>query len=490
MPLLRKKGQMPAEFERSSTHAAGRSARNLLIVFGVVLAASLFGILTRPVGFLAAIWPANAILIGIMARHPALSTPLGWVAAFWGYIAADMMTGGDLGVTVWLTFANMAGAGTAYLLLMRLRRADRQLRHPSSVVYLFVICVIAAAVAAFVGGGAALMLFDRDPVTGFAFWFTTELVNMIIVLPAILTSPAIGAEASLLPRLHGRPLRHWVPALVLAASSLGALLIGGPGAFAYPVPALLWCALSYNLFATSLLVLAFSVVQMVGLSIGLLSVPSDGDQLMMSVSIRLAIALIALGPLAVASINTARENLVERLRHIATHDGLTGALTRGAFLDLARRRLEGAGEQPQVAVLMLDVDRFKSFNDRFGHAIGDKVLVEASQAIASCLRQEDLFGRLGGEEFAILLTGVPACGAFEAAERIRRRVEQLSFEAGREKLRITISIGLASPATATPSFDQLLTAADKAVYEAKAAGRNRTVIAGAGATGKRKQRAA
>lgn len=474
---------MPGKFHDLLIKEKSRIFPNLAIVFGVVLAASLFGILTRPMGFLAAFWPANAILIGMMARHPALSTPFGWVAAFAGYVAADMMTGSAPVVTLWLTLANMAGAATAYLLLMRLRLADRRLEHPASVVYLFVICVAAAGVAALAGAAASMLVFDRDPFTGFAFWFATELVNMIVVLPVILTSPPIRSWR--LPVPLRRRWDHSLPAIVLAASVAGALVVGGPGAFAYPVPALLWCALSYSLFSTSILVLGFSIVQLVALSAGYLSVPADGDRLMTDVSIRLAIALIALGPLAVASINAAREKLVRRLRHTANHDGLTGALTRGAFLEQARRKLDApASHDVRAAVLMLDVDSFKSFNDRYGHAVGDRVLAEAAQAIRTGLRAEDIFGRLGGEEFAILLTALSPQEAHDAAERIRARVERLTFEAasieaGEAELRITVSIGLASRTDAGRDLRELLIAADRAVYEAKSGGRNRIVVADA-----------
>lgn len=463
--------------ERLATAPSGQTARNAAFVFLVILLASLFGILTRPVGFLAAVWPANAILLAIMVRNPALSGPAGWAAAFLGYLCADLSTGGGLLFTLWLTAANMAGAMAGYLLFMRLPEGDRRLGRPLSIVCMFMICAIAGAVAGVVGGGAARLLFGRDLLTGFVFWFTTELVNAIVVLPAILTAPRL---AGLSPAVQIKALREadWRPVLALLASMAGSLLVGGPGAFAYPIPALLWCALSYSPFATAMLTLCFSLVQLVTAALELLPVPNGGDELMGTVSIRLAIALIALGPIAVASISAARDELLRRLQHAADHDSLTGTLARAAFMQRGARMLDGRENGP-VAALMIDLDHFKTVNDRYGHAAGDRVLAETAATIAAALRTGDLLGRLGGEEFAVVLQNASEADARAISERIRVAVERLAIAAAPDQtLHVTASIGLAfGRGSARKCFDTLLASADKALYAAKSAGRNRVVAA-------------
>jgi hypothetical protein len=205
---------------------------------------------------LAALWPANAILLGLMVRNPTMASVWGWLGAFIGYIAADLVTGGELGITLWLTLANMVGAFSGYLLFQLLSEGDKRLRRPQSVLYLFAICCAAAAAAALTGGGAARILFGRDFLSGIEFWFVTELVNNLIILPVILTLPEQPVKALRgFIRSASAEVLSWKigPLLALLASAACSLLVGGAGAIAFPVPALLWCALSYGMFSTALL---------------------------------------------------------------------------------------------------------------------------------------------------------------------------------------------------------------------------------------------
>ena len=113
-------------------------------VAGIVFAASLFGILTRPDGMLAVLWPANALLTAAFVRGRAMNTPLGWCAAFIAYMAADLLTGNDIYTAIWLTGANLAGVAVGVILLRRLSVEDRNLRRPQSVQYL---CLTGAGAA-------------------------------------------------------------------------------------------------------------------------------------------------------------------------------------------------------------------------------------------------------------------------------------------------------------------------------------------------------
>lgn len=175
--------------------------------------------------------------------------------------------------------------------------------------------------------------------------------------------------------------------------------------------------------------------------------------------------------------------LEEALRVQATYDALTGALNRTAVLDLLRRELSrGARARHPVTAMMLDLDHFKAVNDTRGHMAGDAVLREVVRRTAACVRAYDGVGRYGGEEFLIVL---PGCGAEEAlrlAERIRASVTATGIDTPEGRVSTTASIGLAwSVPAETTSPEDLIGAADRALYAAKERGRNRVERAGLGA---------
>lgn len=169
-----------------------------------------------------------------------------------------------------------------------------------------------------------------------------------------------------------------------------------------------------------------------------------------------------------------------QLRGMAYTDALTGVDNRRAFFERAQSLLahtRAVGEP--FGLLLLDLDRFKSINDRYGHPGGDAMLVEFARVARALLRDADAFARVGGEEFAALLPGASVQQAWEVAERLREFVAAHPFALpGGEVARLTVSIGVAAADTATASVDALVLEADRAVYRAKSGGRNRTEVAG------------
>lgn len=160
------------------------------------------------------------------------------------------------------------------------------------------------------------------------------------------------------------------------------------------------------------------------------------------------------------------------LRLIARQDSLTGSLTRRAFLDRMDRLLE---KQQPASLLLIDLDHFKSVNDTFGHPVGDLVLKSVSMTVQSSLRRTDAFGRLGGEEFAVLLPVADEGGALAFADRLRGEVAARALPeiAGAN---VTLSIGIAGHRKGE-SRDEWLARADHALYAAKTTGRNCCVVA-------------
>ncbi len=242
------------------------------------------------------------------------------------------------------------------------------------------------------------------------------------------------------------------------------------------MPALLWCALSYSVFSTALLTLLFGAWALSSIALGLLPVDGSGPNASVALlSTRLGVSLIAIAPLTVACVMAGRQQLLQRLQHLASHDQLTGLLNRHAFHEQAQDSLQqlASGRQP-VALLMLDIDNFKPVNDSHGHAAGDRVLTAFAAISTACLREVDLMGRVGGEEFAILLPGCERAAALAVAERVRQAFAAAELDIGEgRRLRATVSIGAALAMPAGPQLEALLLAADKALYQAKAEGRDR-----------------
>lgn len=168
----------------------------------------------------------------------------------------------------------------------------------------------------------------------------------------------------------------------------------------------------------------------------------------------------------------------ERLYRRATRDPLTGAANRGHFLEMAALEIERARRFAEpLSVLMLDIDHLKKVNDAYGHDIGDRVIVALAQACAANARKIDLVGRLGGEEFGILLPRANKEPAAEMAQRLRRIIgeQRIPLNGGRE-IGISASLGLASLRHTTRDPGELMRNADAALYKAKRDGGNRLEV--------------
>jgi diguanylate cyclase (GGDEF)-like protein/PAS domain S-box-containing protein len=174
---------------------------------------------------------------------------------------------------------------------------------------------------------------------------------------------------------------------------------------------------------------------------------------------------------------TARKEVEQELRRLAATDVLTGIANRRHFLDQMRLALaRHHRHKSPTALLMIDLDWFKRVNDIHGHAVGDIVLRHYADIIQASLRLNDLLGRLGGEEFAILLSDTETQGAFEFAERIRQRATLQAAQTEAGEISVSLSIGVTSFAADDANIDAILARADRALYRAKRNGRNRVEL--------------
>lgn len=172
-----------------------------------------------------------------------------------------------------------------------------------------------------------------------------------------------------------------------------------------------------------------------------------------------------------------RAILYKKVQELAIHDGLTDVFTRRYFLEKFNEELQRSRKFDFCfAVLMVDIDYFKDYNDRYGHLVGDSILREVSNTIKENIRQIDLLGRYGGEEFAIVLSEANSDEALFIAERIRTAVGTKIVKAYDEDLKVTVSIGITMFPHDAGSIVDLFEKADSALYCAKAQGRNRSCI--------------
>jgi diguanylate cyclase (GGDEF)-like protein len=172
-----------------------------------------------------------------------------------------------------------------------------------------------------------------------------------------------------------------------------------------------------------------------------------------------------------------KERREEYHRRASFVDSLTGIWNRRAFLEYAPRRLSRAAIDKQaVALIAFDLDHFKFINDTYGHLGGDLTLCSFCKIVTDALRPNDLFARIGGEEFACLLVDVSPADAVAIAERVRCRFANLEIYSGQSLLRATVSSGLAMAGQLQPDLEALMSAADRALYRAKELGRNRVEL--------------
>lgn len=345
----------------------------------------------------------NAILLGLMLRKPGYATMLGWIGTYLGMIAADFSAGGNWPLALWLNACNMALIATGYAVMSMLPKSQRRMGKPQAILYMFTACLLGAALSATLSVLRTDSQYNNTLIIAWMSWFSEQFSTNLLILPVVLAAPRLKQLLSL---QFGWQLRSSLPLLALLLSLALSVYIGGPGAIAFPIPALLWCAVRYHLFTVTLLTFLTGVTEIVSISANLMLYETPGargavmDSLM---SARLGIAMLVMGPLILSSSIAVSRKLLRRLEHSANHDFLTGTLARSALTRKGREMLEQKQRTKEaVSLLLIDIDHFKLINDTHGHAIGDHVLAAFAHILRRELRHDQLFGRLG-EEFAIML---------------------------------------------------------------------------------------
>jgi diguanylate cyclase (GGDEF)-like protein len=187
----------------------------------------------------------------------------------------------------------------------------------------------------------------------------------------------------------------------------------------------------------------------------------------------MGLAIVTLPCMSTGMVMLAHERILQRMEKLATVDELTGALTRRAFMERANALLDAVRARgDSFSIAILDIDKFKAVNDSFGHAVGDRLLAQVSSAVSAQLRAGDLFGRLGGEEFAVLFAQADKHDALRMTNELRAAVERSSANG----VSCTLSAGV-DVIGAHDTLESAIVRADAALYVAKASGRNCVTLA-------------
>ena len=190
---------------------------------------------------------------------------------------------------------------------------------------------------------------------------------------------------------------------------------------------------------------------------------------------------VRVGPnlaLSFSIVGVAEETLARQLYESSTRDALTQAYNRRYFMDrLVTEVAYSLRHEAVLGAILFDIDRFKALNDTHGHLIGDEVLRQLAERVTRTVRTEDVFARLGGEEFVVLVRGIDSANLVLFAERLRRSAQALQVESEGVPLSVTISLGVAllHECSGSKTAEGLLALADERLYEAKRTGRNRVV---------------
>ncbi|ANF81774.1 hypothetical protein A3K93_05955 [Acinetobacter sp. NCu2D-2] len=458
---------------------------SLIIIFIVIFAAACIGILTRPLSYSAFFWPANGILLGILIRYPRFRNFATFIGATLGYIVADIFSGNTFVLTLSLTLINFIAVYGAYYFYRYFYQ--RQIHIPNQNIArasfpLMFSTIIASSFCAL----AAVSILPYVPHTfmgheqkllNFLNWWSGELLNFVMLVPILISFPGFK-------KIYSKVLQSWkqvwkiqdfyifLPCIAVIISCVLTHYYFGPGALFYPLATMMWAAAVYSLFNISLITTFVCLTLYHSLS-GIYLQSVDTNFVYPMISIRVRLIILGITTLYIAVMNLHRRRIFNEIEHLAGHDSLTETLNRRRFIELAEQLLLRTKNYP-LSIMMLDIDHFKKLNDQYGHTYGDLALQKFAQTVQSNLRMDDLFCRIGGEEFSILLTQTNREEVAKIAERIRNSVEDLEIYTDKGlKIKITVSIGIKYCENLNQAgLQSLLTAADEALYVSKSHGRN------------------
>jgi len=417
-----------------------------------------------------AVWPPTGL---------ALAAVVVWGYRMWPGIAlgaflANLTTAGstptDLGIAAGNTLEALAGA----YLLTNVARFHPSLDRVRDVLALVgYAAILSTTISATIGVAslAASGLVDGGQIgSAWRVWWLGDAGGDLIVAPALLILAAR-------PRLESRP-GVWAEGVGLSVLLVGVsvtVFATGLGVAYVVFPLLFWIGLRYRQVGVVIAGLVTS-----GIAVGF-TAHGEGPFIGGSIDTELLrsqtfVAVATITGLLIAALTAERRRTEDELRHRAEHDALTGLFNRARFTqELEHQASYNARYGGLGAVLVVDVDRFKRVNDALGHAAGDELIARMSRLLRECLRDTDVLGRWGGDEFTVLLPQASEAEAIAVVERLLAKVRrEASIVRGEAAIPVTVSIGVTPFGPGIDlEPDAIMRSADAAMYQAKLTGRDR-----------------
>lgn len=445
--------------------------RNAAFIFILTTLFYFIGANLRLITELSLFWPLNGVMAGVFARYAFLNRLHYYAVSYVAMLLYDAVTTNWGTASLVINFSNMVFIVTVALLVVRDRRRRQTTPDPINALRIFNYCLLAALLCALFGALGSTGIDRQTFWPLYADWFSEQFSTGVLILPCLLTIKVPVFNRDIRPE-------HLMPIAALIVSIVATIVIGGAGSLAFPLPALIWCAVRYSLPATSLLTLLTGALEIILVSDSVINIAVASPlSTPMMFSVRLGIAATAICPVMVSVSVAAINSLMRQVSLRADYDFLTHVYSRSGLYE-ALKREEAHRHSRHLSVMLLDIDYFKNINDNYGHECGDTVLAAFAQKVQSVVGENGMVARMGGEEFAVVVSSVNAQEGYALAERIRQSIERHPFTWRQQTLFLTVSIGLGSGKAEywelTEVFNRLMTEADSYLYRSKKAGRNRT----------------
>jgi len=440
---------------------------------GIFLLTTLFyfvGAELRLVEALSLFWPLNGVMAGVFARYAYLNRLHYYATSYVAMLMYDAVTTSWGIASLVINLSNMVFIVTVALLVLRDKRRMEK-PDPLNALRLFNYCLMAALLCALLGALGSVGIDNHTFWPLFADWFGEQFSTGVLIVPCMLTVRMPVRQIT----LH---LERLLPIVALIISVAASVVIGGAGGLAFPLPALIWCAVRYSLPATCLLTFVTGAAEIILVANSIINIAvATPLSTPMMFSARLGIATMAICPVMVSVSVAAINSLIRQVSLRADYDFLTHVYSRSGLYE-ALKQEESHRFSRFLTVMLLDIDYFKSINDNYGHECGDRVLAVFAQQVQQVVGEDGLVARMGGEEFAVVVNTGDAQHGFELAERIRVTIANHPFIWRQQTLFLTVSIGLGSGKSEfwqlTEVFNRLMAEADDYLYRSKKAGRNCT----------------